>query len=270
MTAPSRGFIEVAGRRVFIEEWGSGPALLCLHGLGGGTHFFSEVGPLLSARHRTIAFDFPGAGQSPSTLPISFEVFAEIVVALAASLNVSDPTLLGHSMGTIIGLEAIRVSPRLTSRFIAVGGVPEPPESARARISARIAAIRSNGIGGLGKDAVAGNVSARTNTERPDVTAWLAEHFDRQSGDGYVAIAEALAGWKALPLPPLDGVKCLAITGEEDRYAPPDAVRKFAGQLPPGTRLEVMRDCGHLPFLEQPAAFADLVEQFVDDVNLSN
>ena len=123
MTAPGRGFIEVAGRRVFIEEWGSGPALLCLHGLGGGTHFFSEVGPLLAARHRTIAFDFPGAGQSPSTLPISFEVFAEIVVALAASLNVSDPALLGHSMGTIIGLEAIRVSPRLTSRFIAVGGV---------------------------------------------------------------------------------------------------------------------------------------------------
>ena len=124
MTASGGGFIEVAGRRVFIEEWGSGPPLLCLHGLGGGTHFFSELGPRLSARHRTIAFDFPGAGQSPSTLPISFEAFAEIVVALAASLNVSDPTLLGHSMGTIVGLEAIRVSPRFTSRFIAVGGVP--------------------------------------------------------------------------------------------------------------------------------------------------
>ncbi len=260
MTASGGGFIEVAGRRVFVEEWGSGPPLLCLHGLGGGTHFFSELGPLLSARHRTIAFDFPGAGQSPSTLPISFEAFAEIVVALAASLNVSDPTLLGHSMGTIIGLEAIRVSPRLTSRFIAVGGVPEPPDSARARISARIATIRSNGISGLGKDAVAGNVSARTNATRPDITARLAEHFDRQSGDGYVAIAEALAGWTARPLPPLDGVKCLAITGEEDRYAPPEAVRKFAEQLPQGTRVEVMRDCAHLPFLEQPAEFAEIVE----------
>ena len=123
MTASGGRFIEVAGRRLFIEEWGSGPPLLCLHGLGGGTHFFSELGTLLSTRHRTIAFDFPGAGQSPSTLPISFEAFAEIVVALAAALNVSDPTLLGHSMGTIVGLEAIRVSPRLTSRFIAVGGV---------------------------------------------------------------------------------------------------------------------------------------------------
>jgi pimeloyl-ACP methyl ester carboxylesterase len=265
MTAAAGGFIEVGGRRVFIQQWGSGPALLCLHGLGGGTHFFSELGPLLSARHRTVAFDFPGAGQSPSTLPITFDGFGEIVVALAASLNASGLTLLAHSMGTIIGLEAIRASPHLASRFIAVGGVPEPPDSARARISARIGAIRASGISGLGKDAVAGNVSARTKATRPDVTARLAEDFDRQSGDGYVGIADALVGWTARPLPPLDGVKCLAITGEEDRYAPPDAMRKFAGQLPEGTRFEVMRDCGHLPFLEQPEAFAEIVERFLDE-----
>ena len=270
MTTPDGRFVEVAGRRVFVEEWGSGPPLLCLHGLGGGTHFFSELGQLLSARHRTIAFDFPGAGQSPSTPPISFESFAALVVALAGSLNVREPALLGHSMGTIIGLEAIRVAPRLTSRFIAVGGVAEPPESARVRISARIAAIRANGISGLGKDAVAGNVSARTNATRPDITARLAEHFDRQSGDGYVAIAEALGGWVARPLPPLDGVKCLAITGEEDRYAPPEAVRKLAEQLPPGTKVEVMRDCAHLPFLEQPAEFAAILERFLGERSRPN
>jgi pimeloyl-ACP methyl ester carboxylesterase len=265
MTTSGGGFIEVAGRRVFIEEWGSGPPLLCLHGLGGGTHFFSELGPVLSARNRTVAFDFPGAGQSPSTPPITFDGFGEIVVALAASLNVSDLTLLGHSMGTIIGLEAIRASPRLASRFIAVGGVLEAPDSARARISARIAAIRASGISGLGTRAVAGNVSARTNATRPDVTARLAEHFDRQSGNGYLAIADALVAWTARQLPPLEGVKCLAITGEEDRYAPPDAVRKFADQLPEGTRVEVMRDCGHFPFLEQPEAFAEMVERFLDE-----
>src|SRR6476660_663145 len=117
MTASDGGFIEVAGSRLFIQEWGSGPPLLCLHGLGGGALFFSELGPLLSARHRTVAFDFPGAGQSPSTLRITFDGFGEIVVALAASLKLSGLTLLGHSMRAIIGLEAIRVSPRLASRF---------------------------------------------------------------------------------------------------------------------------------------------------------
>jgi len=265
MTDSGGGFIEVAGRRVFIRECGSGPPLLCLHGLGGSTHFFAEVGPLLSARQRIVVVDFPGAGRSPSIPPITFDGFGEIVVALAASLNLSDLTLLGHSMGTIIGLEAIRMSPRLASRFIAVGGVPEPPTSARARISERVATIRASGISGLGKDVVAGNVSARTKATRPDLAARLAEDFDRQSGDGYVAIANALVGWTARPLPSLDGVTCLAITGEEDRYASPDAVRNFADQLPEGTRVEVMRDCGHLPFLEQPAEFAEIIQRFLNE-----
>jgi 3-oxoadipate enol-lactonase len=263
MTASRGGFIEAAGRRVFIQEWGSGPPLLCLHGLGGGTHFFVKLGPLLASGHRTIAFDFPGAGDSPSAPPITLDAFAEIVVSVSATLDLSNMSLLGHSMGTIIGLEALRQATGLAARFIAVGGVLEPPDSARSRISARIASIRANGIASLAKDAVAANVSARTNATCSEVTELLAERFARQSAEGYIAIANELVGWTARPLPPLDRVKCLAITGEEDRYATPDAVRRLAAQLPSGTHAEIMPDCGHLPFLEQPERFAEIVQRFL-------
>jgi len=94
----------------------------------------------------------------------------------------------------------------------------------------------------------------------PAVAQWTALNLKNA-----VVINAVLAVFNLFPLPPLDGVKCLAITGEEDRYAPPDAVRKFADQLPEGTRVEVMRDCGHLPFLEQPEAFAEIVERFLDE-----
>ena len=153
----------------------------------------------------------------------------------------------------------------LVSRFVGVGGVPEPTHSARARISARVAAIQANGINGLGRDAVGANVSAHTSATRQDLVAFLSERFDNQSANGYTAIANALVAWTARQMPPLDGVTCLAITGEEDRYAPPDGVRRFVELLPPGTRVEVMRDCGHLPFLEQPAQFAGIVERFLKE-----
>ena len=76
-------------------------------------------------------------------------------------------------------------------------------------------------------------------------------------------MADALSTWIARPLPPLGGVACLVITGEEDRYAPPDAIRTFARDLPAATRIEIMRDCGHLPFLEDPAACAALIQAFL-------
>lgn len=61
----------------------------------------------------------------------------------------------------------------------------------------------------------------------------------------------------------MNDIPCLTITGDEDLYAPPDRVRAFAETLPHGTRVEVMRDCGHVPFLEQPDVFARLVEPFL-------
>ena len=103
----------------------------------------------------------------------------------------------------------------------------------------------------------------RTSSERPEVTGLVARLFELQPSEGYVATAEALTGWTARPLPRLDEVRCLAVTGDEDRYAPPEAVRAFARTLPATTVVQVMEGCGHLPFLEQPAAFAEIVGRFM-------
>src|SRR5207247_47391 len=131
--------------------------------------------------------------------------------------------LIGHSLGTIIALEAIRRAPGLVAGFLAVGGLPEPLPDARARIASRIETIRRDGMIGLGRGVAAANVAARTARERPEVAGLIARLFEMQPIDGYLATAEALTIWTRRPLPPLDGVCCGVVTGEEDRYAPPHA-----------------------------------------------
>jgi 3-oxoadipate enol-lactonase len=255
-------FVEAAGARVHVASWGVGPVVLCIHGLGGGTHFFAALGPLLASSHRVVAVDLPGSGLSPPLPRFSFECCAEITVALAR--RCAGPVhLLGHSMGTIIAIEAIRRAPALVSSLVAVGGIPEPLAASRARIRARAAVARERGLLGLGPDVVEANFSARTRLERPELTGLFAALFERQDADAYAATAEALARWEAPALPRLDAVRCFVATGEEDRYAPPDAAGAFAESLSVGTRFEVMRDCGHLPMLEQPREFARLVSHFL-------
>jgi 3-oxoadipate enol-lactonase len=273
------GFAEAGGARVFLETWGAAeadthagrdvPLLLCLHGLGGGTHFFGALGASLAlgGQCRTIAIDQPGSGLSPLADAFSFDAVADLIVALARSGHVgrSPVCLLGHSMGTILALEVIRRAPDLAAALIVVGGLPEPLPGARARIRDRVETIRQRGIAGLGAEVVAANFSRRSRTERPELTALFAKLFDRQDPAAYASTADALAAWTARELPPLDRVPCLVVTGEEDRYAPPDAIQSFARALPPppSTRIEIMPDCGHLPFLEQPAAFAAIVSSFL-------
>jgi 3-oxoadipate enol-lactonase len=298
-------FVDVGGARLYLEAWDDAeeptpaPALLCLHGLGGGTHFFGALGAALAGQCRTIAIDLPGSGLSPlkgagararvdadgtsdgaaaadadaagasSVIDsFSFDAVADLVVSLARGEHaggrpIRPLRLLGHSMGTILAIEVIRRAPDLVAGLIIVGGLPEPLSGARARISGRADTIRQRGIAGLGAEVVAANFSRRSQAERPELTACFAKLFDRQDPVAYAATADALARWTVRELPPLDDVPCLVITGEEDRYAPPDAVRAFARTLPAGTRIEIMRDCGHLPFLEQPAAFAAIVKSFL-------
>lgn len=269
---PRGEFVDAGGARVYVDTWGAAdtPGLWCLHGLGGGTHFFGALGasPTLAGQCRIIAIDQPGSGLSPLQGAFSFDETADLVAALLKASGQGQPVyLLGHSMGTILALEVIRRAPDLAAALICVGGLPEPLPGARTRIRDRVEAIRRRGadagLAGLGSEVVAANFSNRSRTERPELTALFAKLFERQDAAAYASTAEALAAWTARELPPLDAVPCLVITGEEDRYAPPDAVRAFVRTLPPRTRVEIMRDCGHLPFLEDPAAFAAIVASFL-------
>jgi pimeloyl-ACP methyl ester carboxylesterase len=249
--------------RIAIERWGTrGPTLLCLHGLGGSTQFFSRIGPALADRVQVVAFDFPGAGQSDVPPAITFDRLASVTVEIARTLT-GPVGILGHSMGTIVGLEAIRQAPGLASGLLAVGGLAEAPPDARERIVARVSAIERGGMAGLGIGAAEANVSARTRADRRDVVDQVARIFESQPQDGYVATARCLVAWTARPLADLAGVSCMALTGAEDRYAKPDDVRAFSATLPGAPPAEVLRDCGHLPFLEDPVVFLAVVSRWL-------
>ena len=60
-------------------------------------------------------------------------------------------------------------------------------------------------------------------------------------------------------------VPCLSISGSEDQYAPPDLVTEFVRELPDGGQ-DVLQDCGHFPFLEQPEAFTAALRPFLERV----
>jgi 3-oxoadipate enol-lactonase len=318
-------YVDAAGTRVYLQEWTAAdgdsagasrspgaaaaadlnaPTLLCLHGLGGGSHFFSALGPALARTHgwRTLAIDFPGSGLSPFPAALSvsaaasarrsasdsaaadvagpnapsrpaapspdlFALFADLVADLVRREGLTKPYLLGHSMGTIVALDAIRQAPDLAGGLIVVGGLAAPLPDARGRILARAAEIRRDGAfsASMGRGVVAANFARRTQDERPELTGMFAQMFAMQQAASYAATAEALARVIERPVPAqaLAHLPCLVIAGDEDRYAPPDAIREFARALPAGTAVEIMRECGHLPFLEQPAAFAALVGRFL-------
>ena len=105
--------------------WGDGPPLMLLHGgYGSWTHWARNI-DALSARHRVIAADLPGLGDSAAAPPPHLAPnLVDILQAGLAPLGLSDGPLdiAGFSFGAMLGgVLAARLGRRV-ARFAMIGG----------------------------------------------------------------------------------------------------------------------------------------------------
>jgi pimeloyl-ACP methyl ester carboxylesterase len=108
----SGGFVTINGVRLWVEDTGgSGPPVLFSHGLLWSTRMWDAQVAALHSRHRCIAWDHRGQGQSdvPNVRSISIEDCYADAVALIERLGVAPVHIIGLSMG---GFVAMRLAAR--------------------------------------------------------------------------------------------------------------------------------------------------------------
>jgi pimeloyl-ACP methyl ester carboxylesterase len=247
-----------------LESEGTGPGLLCLHGMGGGALWFKGLALRLRGRHRVSALDLPGTGRNRSGhTPFSVERCVEAVVGIAG--READPvSLLGHSLGTIIALKAYAAAPHLFRSLVFVGGLPAVNPAMRIRLEQRRLRIQAEGMAGLGWSAAAGVFSRATLEERPEIAAQYARAFEAIPPEEYLEVLDALLRADASHAVPSTAAPSLVLTGSEDAYAPPEDSRRFLSALPGARRGVEIRDCAHMPFLERPEAFSAEIANFLN------
>ena len=101
--------IEAAGRRIFMFERGSGPAVILLHGFPTSCHDWRGVVGILSAEFRCVAFDFPGYGLSDKPVAYSYSLFQQSDVAedVARALAISEAHVVSHDVGQTVHAELL-------------------------------------------------------------------------------------------------------------------------------------------------------------------
>jgi 3-oxoadipate enol-lactonase len=253
-----------SGRRIYWTEKGTGPELLCLHGLGGGSYFFTGLAEQLSDALRVVAVDLPGCGFSPAgPSGFSFEDCAETIEELILERLNKPATILGHSMGTILCLMLAARNPSLADRLIFVGGLPEPTLETCAPLQDRARVVRERGMAGVG-DLTMPVVFAESSLRRiPDKVGLCHRLLELNDPRNYADAAEALARASASEHVSKVSVPCLVVTGSEDRYAPPGVVKEFVERLPGPVEYHEIKNCGHMSFFEEPEALERMVREFL-------
>ncbi|MEL6278786.1 MAG: alpha/beta hydrolase [Pseudomonadota bacterium] len=106
--APPIGeFLELPSGRLHYVDEGDGPPVVLVHGNGGTLrHFTHSVVAPLSTDRRVVAIDRPGTGYSavPPNGDHSLKAQARILKDALDRLGISDPVLVGHSLGGSLAL----------------------------------------------------------------------------------------------------------------------------------------------------------------------
>src|ERR1700691_756291 len=87
---------------LYYEDHGAGSAVILIHGYPlDGASWEKQIPVLLAAGHRVITYDRRGFGRSSQpTVGYNYDTFAADLDAVLSTLNLTDVSLVGFSMGT--------------------------------------------------------------------------------------------------------------------------------------------------------------------------
>lgn len=107
---------------IAIDE-GHGPVVVLVHGIASSSVTFEKLVPLITDRHRVIAVDLLGFGESvaPESATFTIEEHVSALARTIGSLRLRHPfVLVGHSMGSLIASRYAATHRKRVSKLVLV------------------------------------------------------------------------------------------------------------------------------------------------------
>ncbi|WP_207101344.1 3-oxoadipate enol-lactonase [Paracoccus shandongensis] len=254
--------ISTHGITLHIRDDGpkDGRVVMLANSLGTDLRVWDALLPLLPAGLRIIRYDKRGHGLSDATpAPYTLDQLVADAEGVCDGLGLKDITFVGLSIGGLIGQGLAAKRPDLVRALVLMDtaakiGTP-------AMWQDRINTINAGGVAALADPILERWFTPGFRATNPEFALWR-NMLTRTSVAGYTGCCAAIAGadltdsTRALRLP------VLAMAGDRDGSTPPDLVRATADLC--GAAFHVIPDAGHIPCVEQPAATAKLLTDFLE------
>ena len=249
-------------------------AILFAPGFGCDQNMWRLVAPAFEEKYRVILFDYVGSGKSDysaynSSKYSDLNGYVQDVLEICEGLELKKPILVGHSVGSIIGMLASIQKPDCFERLIMIGPSPcylnDPPNYIggfeREDLEGLIDMLEMNYIGWA-------NYLAQVimkNPERPELSKELEESFC--STNPMVARQFAVATFFSDNRKDLAKVNIpsLILQCSDDTIAPYTVGNYMHRQMPEST-LYLMQATGHCPHISHPEETIHLIGKYLDEV----
>ncbi|BFH74437.1 alpha/beta hydrolase [Sulfurisphaera javensis] len=248
------------GIRIYYEEKGENKEnnVILIHHLAGSVNSWKYMFPQMLEKYRVIVYDLRGHGRS-SIPPSAYKIedHAEDLKNLIEELNVKDPILVGHSIGTLIAIEYALHN--YVKKLILIGALYKAPNPEPYQ---KYVSIAMN----LGMSALA--EYRRSQGEFSDAlinnpTAWrdLVSVYNENTPIGYKYSVEGLLSARdySNDLSKIDE-ETLLIYGDNDKLSA--NIQVFQNNLK-RINVKVLNGYGHFLNFEAPLVLTNLILDFL-------
>ena len=259
-------FFTSQGRDIYYERHGAGPAILFLHGAGSNAATWWQQLPAFSASYTCLTMDIRCFGRSVAPVDeFSLPLFVGDAMAILDEEGIDQVTLIGQSLGGMIGFRIALMHPERVTGFVACDtslAIDHPVlvESIERRfktVSAVSIEQRSLGDWFLDAQPALAALYAQINHFNPSAHTIPAEQWR-------AAILALNQPQSLAPTADVEKLRCptLFLVGADDPIVPPHVMKELSTRLP-GSEVLVLEEAAHSAYFEKADEFNRQVLDFL-------
>jgi proline-specific peptidase len=276
------GLVRLDDTSLFVEERGSGSAVIVLHGGPGLDHneFADYLDPLADS-YRLLLVDQRAQGRSDEAPKETWtlERMAQDVIMLARALGLGPYAVLGHSFGAFVALRNAIDYPGMATATIVSSGIPSMRWLVAVERNLEVlepAEIREQVKASLDRESTAQTAEEVAELIADQMPFHFADPLDLRIPDYIDRTKDTVLSPAMLRLAsgggPLDvelearlaevSAPTLILVGRYDRACAPEASEAMAKAIP-RSQLHVFEHSGHMTFVEEPQQYVEVVRAFL-------
>ena len=257
-------FVSIGGVTLhhrFIGATGTSRPIIFINSLGTDFRIWDEVVAKLSGEIPMLVYDKRGHGLSDIGSGVrSIDDHVDDLLGLIDHFDFDKVVLYGLSVGGLIAQRLYTRHPKCVEALI-LSDTAHKIGTAESW-NTRIATVERDGIDVIADGIMKVWFTPGFHAARPADLAGCRNMLTRQALPGYTGTCMAVRDADFTDSARRIAVPTLCVVGDQDGSTPPDLVRSLAGLIP-GARFEVIRNCAHIPCIEQPEALVTLIRDFV-------
>lgn len=244
------------------------PVIAFVNSLGTDFRIWDSVMHELGDTYAYVLHDKRGHGLSGAGVtPYTIETHAHDLLALLDHLKIEKVIVWGLSVGGLIAQSlAITRPERITALILSNTAHKIGTDE---MWNARIDAIKADGLARLVDPVMERWFTPAFRRSDNPLYAGARTMLARQSAEGYSGTCAAIRDADYTEAVTHIAAPTLCVAGDQDGSTSPDLVRTMADRIP-GSRFVEIADCGHIPCLEQPKAYAAAVANFLRHLSFTN